>query len=242
MGMIRIGPREAPRRERRQLRSLRRPPHGLLAGIAAAAFLLGCSAGVRPTGSADSSSPVPGTTEDCEQVDVAASLAPYTIASLVAEGRTIVAGAVTAIDAPIYNTRDGTRPPAFLAPHDPPIEPGTMGQILTPVVLDPGQILSGGAAARALRVAIQGGVIGCDAMRVDVAPAVEIGRRYVFVLADAVDADGLTMPDLPLVRFAWPMDTEDVVATPEGALPLNELARLVAQAAPPSSGNPTIAP
>jgi len=211
------------------------------AGIATAFLLLGCTATVGSTASSDaplpstastSESASPGTTEDCKVVSVAAELAPYTITSLAAEGKGFVFGEVKAIQPAIYNTLDGKRPRNFQPQQASAAEPGTLGQILTPVVVQADQILSGDAATGPLSVVVQGGTIGCDSMRVDVAPVVEVGQRYVFVLADAFDADGLKLPNLALVRFAWPVGTDSVVATPEGALPLADLAQIVAKAAP----------
>lgn len=218
-----------------------RPSSTLFAGIAIALLLLGCTAPLGATTSSDPpaastattpTSGVPGTAGDCQVVSVAAELAPYTIASLAAEGKGFVVGDVKAIQPAIYNTLDGKRPRNFQPQQASAAEPGTMGQILTPVVLQADQILSGDAATGSLRVVVQGGTIGCDSMRVDVAPVVEVGQRYVFVLSDAFDADGLKLPNLSLVRFAWPMGADGVVATPEGALPLANLAQTVAKAAP----------
>jgi hypothetical protein len=164
--------------------------------------------------------------------------APYTIASLAASGKVFVVGEVKAIEPAIFNTADGKKPRGFFA------KPGTVanaqpnGKIFTPVVVLVDQVLRGETTPGVVRVLIEGGTIGCYTVRVDVAPVVERGGRYVLILEDGLDADGKKLLDLQQMMFAWPVDANDVVQTAEGPMLLASLAAIVAQASPTPAPTP----
>jgi hypothetical protein len=194
------------------------------------ALVTGCLKAGGLTASPDSSSP--GATpvaavssdiaDDCACVGVTAEWAPYTVESLAAEGKGFVLGEVAAIQPAIFNTVDGKKPRAYLPARGSTTDPQATVQILTPVLVQSEQVTHGNARPGALRVVVLGA-----------APDLEVGRRYVFVLADTFDADGRKLPDLPMMRFAWPVDSNDVViTTSDGAMSVTDLARVVGQASP----------
>jgi hypothetical protein len=70
-------------------------------------------------------------------------------------------------------------------------------------------------------------------MNVDVAPRITVGSRYVFILAEAMGADG----DQPLAsheaKFAWPIDAAGMVTTVDGVMSIDELTSIVRSAESP---------
>jgi hypothetical protein len=164
---------------------------------------------------------------NCFGVSVAAGTsAPYTIASLAAEGKVFVVGEVTAIEPAMFNTADGKKPPGWGA------RSSVSAKIVTPVVLQVEQVLRGEIRPGEIRVLIWGGTVGCWTMTVDVAPRVELGQRYVFILTQALDANGKNLLDLQEMKFAWTVDSNDVVQTHERQMSVASLAAILAQASP----------
>jgi hypothetical protein len=181
------------------------------------------SAGSASPAAIDTAVSSPSAADDCGTADLAAGTsAPYTIASLAAGGRVFVVGEVKAIEPAIFNTVDGKKPPGW----------GANWKIFTPVVLQVEQVLRGETKPGAVRVLIEGGAVGCYTMTVDVAPHVELQKRYVFILNETFDANGKKLPDLQVMWFAWPVNATDVVQTAKGPMPLASLALVVAQASP----------
>ncbi|MEI8083772.1 MAG: hypothetical protein WCI74_18190 [Actinomycetes bacterium] len=195
--------------------------------------LVGCTrAGTLPVASGATAlqQASPAEADDCGSANIHAELAPYTIAGLASEGKTFVVAGVTEVETSIFNTADGSKPPGFFARPGNTANARSKGQILTPLQLQAQSLTAAPGDPHGIRVAILGGTIGCYTVHVDVAPTVEIGKRYVFILTDDFDADGNKLPDLPLARFAWPVDANDMVSTPEGALSLSDLTLAVEKA------------
>lgn len=91
--------------------------------------------------------------------------------------------------------------------------------VYTPFAAEVDQVIRGDARAGRMRVAVEGGTVGCYTVHVDVSPAIEPGRSYVFFLTDVVGAE----PAPRNVWEAWPIDANNVVQTVQGPMPLGEL-------------------
>lgn len=199
--------------------------------------LSGC-AGDRP-GTADSpsvaASAVPESTEACGSAAISIDYVPFTTATLAGNGWDFVVADVVGFELAIFNTPDGGRPPGFPGrPSSPHPNPNAETMIYTPlnVVIDraisgqwspgPSQFLVEGGT-----VLLDGGSIGCFEMRVSPVPRVERGSRYLFILSDALDADGQNPLPLPKARFAWTVDPAGTVQTVDGPMSLDELTEIV---------------
>lgn len=218
------------------------------------ALVAGCVAAGSLTAPPDASSPAPSSPAptatsapspaawgDCGTVNWAVEIAPYTIASLAADGSILVEGVATKLQPAVFNTADGQPPRGFF------MLPGTVpnaqknGQIYTPVVIEVEQVLAGDVKPGTLRAFIEGGTVGCWTVNLSGAPVISLDERYVFILWGYHDADGKAIPGQYKVTFAWPIDANDVVQqggtdifgnpANEGPMALAKLAQLAARAA-----------
>jgi len=109
------------------------------------------------------------------------------------------------------------------------------GRIFTTYTVHVLMVLHGDARLGEMPVAVEGGVVGCVKMTVDIAPRIQVGSRYVFFL-------GAPVRDAPLtrnLREAWPILGSDTVQTPGGPMPLADLAGRIARLAGLSSPTPS---
>jgi hypothetical protein len=149
-------------------------------------------------------------TAACGSATISVDYVPYMVASLANLGWAFAEATVTSFEPAVFNTVDGTTPSGFMV-KPAPGEVHSAAKIFTPVD------------------------VGCTT-RVDVSPHVRRGGRYIFVLADAMDASGKTVRASQEAKFAWPVDDSGIVATPDGPESIEALTRLVATASPsPSS-------
>jgi hypothetical protein len=168
-----------------------------------------------PTATPDTS---PRSSGNCGRADLAAAtLNPYTIASLVRYGDGFLVGEVTAIG-----------PAAFGI--------GSVGgvasrwRILTPVDVQVEQVLQGQTEPGAVRLVFEGGTVGCYTETNNLAPLLAKGTRYVFVVSEFLARDGIVPPDQREIDFAWRIDAAGIVHTSLGPLSLTSLEVSVAAA------------
>ena len=202
----------------------------------------GCVAEAGASGSAETSAPLtsaqsPG---DCGLTNMSVDYAPFTIASLVRNGATIVEGRVLLTEPSVYNTEDGKKPRGF--PHAyGVVNAQPNGTILTPANVMVDRVFVGTVKPGALKVFVEGGTIGCYTLNVDTPGPIVAGSTYVFVLGDALSADGKTWKNQWQVRSRWPVGPDGTVATSLGVMSLDALAAEVnaaassAATAPPAS-------
>jgi hypothetical protein len=144
----------------------------------------------------------------------------------------------------IFNTPDGSQPSGFPArPTFPRPNNNAETMIYTPVnvVIDraisgpwspgPGEFLVEGGKV-AVHYVVEGKSIDCFEMRVDDVPRVDPGSRYVFILSEALDNGGEKQLPLHKARFAWPVDSAGMVATPDGRMSIDQLTTVVVDATP----------
>ena len=195
-----------------------------------------------PTRSASAS---PASTDGCGGATISIDYLPYTTANLAGYGWDFVVADVVGFEPAIFNTPDGRQPPGFPGrPSSPNPNGNAETLIYTPinVVIDrpisgpwslgPGQFLVEGGT-----VLLEDGPVGCFTMWVSPVPHVEPGSRYVFILSEALDAGGENPLPLYKARFAWPVDGAGMVRTIDGPMSVDELARVVLDAA--QSAEPT---
>jgi hypothetical protein len=137
-----------------------------------------------------------------------------------------------------FSTADGKAPPGFGTKED--FDRPWEGRIYTPLEVSIEQTISGSYEPGAERVMIEGGTVGCHTTRVDVAPKVEVGSRYVFVLADIIDAAGEKTDGPKEAKFAWPVDADGMVWTVDGHMSITRLAEIISAA--PTARPPTASP
>lgn len=179
-----------------------------------------------------SASPLGG--DGCGGADLFIDFAPYTTATLAGYGWDFVVAEVTGIEAAVFNTSDGKAPPGFnTMPTGVSLNPDA--RIYTPVDVLIDQPISGPFKTGANRFLIAGGTVGCHTERSSAAPIVEVGSRYVFILATAPDATGKSLLAQQEARFAWPVDGEGIVATVDGPKTIAELTTIVVNSSPPSA-------
>jgi len=196
-------------------------------------LLAGCGAGPgdsdlpSPTATATSSATATGF---CSSGDLSVDRGPYAIAGMQVPGYGFPDMGANKVDVALRTVVvSGTataRGPGFFA------EPA---RVYTPFTVDVDRVIRGDARVDAMRVAVEGGAVGCYTLRVDVAPAIDLGRRYVFFLTDFVGAE----PAPRAVWDAWLVDANGLVSTPQGPMPLAELvARIDRLSAGQSSSTP----
>jgi hypothetical protein len=212
------------------------------------ALVVACQFGSRAAspspGAATSASPVatasatvpasPLGGDGCGEVVLFVDSVAYTTATLAGYGWDFVVGEVTGIEAAVFNTSDGKAPPGFnTVPTSASRYPHAW--IYTPVDVLIDQPISGPFKTGANRFLIAGGTVGCYTVRVSPTPVVEVGSRYVFILATAPDATGKSLLAQRDARFAWPVDGEGIVATVDGPRTIAELTTIVVNSSPPSA-------
>lgn len=149
---------------------------------------------------------------------------------------------VVSFEPAIFNTPDGKAPIGFPKPRSSPNpNPNAETLIYTPVNVVVDDAISGARSAGLRQflveggtVPVEGGTVDCFTARVDEAPRVEPGSRYVFIVSDALDSEGQKPLPLNKARFAWPVDAKGMVATVDGLMSVDDLTRLVLGASPSS--------
>jgi hypothetical protein len=160
---------------------------------------------------------------NCGGVDLAAAtMNPYTIASLVRDGHVFLVGRVTAIEPAIFGR------PFMVGSH------GPLERVFTPVDVQIETALPGGTKPGPARLMFEGGSVGCYVEHNNMAPNLGEGRRYVFVTQNLAD-DGVAPTDRQGIEFAWEIDAGDIVGTPFGPMTLPSIANAVAAAASPTA-------
>lgn len=155
--------------------------------------------------------------------------------TLAGGGSDFVVVDVVSFEPAIVNTRDGKAPPDFLRPASSlPPNPNAQTLIYTPVNVVIDDVVSGAWSAGPRQflieggtVPIEGGAVDCFTARVYGAPRVEPGSRYVFVVSEALDSEGLKPLSLAKARFAWPIDSKGIVTTVDGPMSIDELTTVV---------------
>jgi len=99
--------------------------------------------------------------------------------------------------------------------------------VYAPVEVEVGQSIKGLLVPGPNRFLIAGGVVGCYTMRVYPSPDVEVGSRYLFILATAYDNTGTKELSSKEAKFAWPVDDDGTVATVDGPMSIDELIEIV---------------
>lgn len=127
----------------------------------------------------------------------------HTTATLAGYGWDFVVADVVSFEPAIFNTPDGKAPPDFpKPPSSPNPNPNAETLIDTPVNVVIDDVVSGAWSAGPRQFLIEGGSVDCYTMRVDAAPRVEPGSRYVFIVSDAPDSEGRKPLSLNKARFA----------------------------------------
>ena len=190
---------------------------------------------IAPTPSAaPTASPEP--TGSCGSSTIWIDYAPYTTATLAGYGFDFVVADVVGFDPANFNTPDGKRPPGFgTRPSSPQPNPEAETRIYTPVNVLIDHAISGSWSPGPDQFLIEGGTVGCFTIRVDAAPRVNPGSRYVFILNEALDSDGHRPGPEQEVVFAWPADSGGTVTTVDGRMSIDELTRIVREATPSPS-------
>lgn len=237
---------------RSELRLARRAP--LLFGLAVLGFVAGCYAGARGSAQPVTSDPKPSSTAEatapsetgsfglCGSADIFIDYVPHTTATLAGLGWDFVVAEVVSFEPAVFNTPDGKAPPDFpKRTTSPDANPNAETTIYTPVNVMIDVAISGPWSAGAVQflveggtVPIEGGIVDCYTVRVDAAPRVEPGSRYVFIVSNALGFDGQASLSLSKARFAWPVDAKGTVATVDGPMSIDDLSRIVLDAAPSS--------
>ncbi|MGD0121331.1 MAG: hypothetical protein ABSC46_02075 [Candidatus Limnocylindrales bacterium] len=199
------------------------------------AVVTGCAAAHGPSetpgqSSLPTDSRLPAASAYCGGGDLSVDRGPYVIAGMQVPGygipdmggqkvdvalRTVVVtGTVTARDA------------AFFA---------GVRDIYTPFSVEVDQVIHGDARVGPMRVAVEGGTVGCYTLRVYYgAPLIEPGKRYIFFLGEPVGTESARA-----YWDAWLVDPDNVVQTVQGPMPLTQLIdRIDRLAAAGSSATP----
>lgn len=223
-----------------------------LLGTAALLAAAACSGSLASTPPTQSSGPLPSSatraTEPaasasfgrCGSADVFIEYLPYTTATLAGYGWDFVVVDVVSFEAATFNTPNGEAPLDYpKPPSSPHPNPKAQTLVFTPVNVVIDTAISGTWNAGPRQFLIEGGTVpmksgpvDCLTVRVDMAPLVEPGLRYVFVVSEAVDSEGQPMV-LSMARFAWPVDSNGIVVTVDGPISIPELANAVAAAPKP---------
>jgi hypothetical protein len=211
----------------------------VLVGLAATTLVAACVTAVGgttpdPNASSLETAPTvtsgPASTDGCGMMDVQGTHAPYTIPKLVAQGKVLVIGKVEAIAPAIFNTADGRRPPGFGTVAGDQANPYV--SIITPVVVLVERDINSKAPLGALRLYVRGGTVGCFTEIVSFAPDLQVKSRYVFVLQDGTESDGSRQTDLREIRFAYPIDSANIVQTEQGPVSVDDLVNQVESVTP----------
>jgi hypothetical protein len=207
--------------------------------LALGVFLaLGGCAGTQPPPTESTAAPVttlsatasasPEPTDSCGSADLWIDYASYTTATLAGYGWDFVVADVVGFDPAIFNTPGGSRPPGFgTRPSSPKPNPNAETLIYTPVNVVIDRAISGPWSPGPIQFLVEGGTVGCYTMRVDDVPRVNPGSRYVIILSEALDAEGLKPLPLQKARFAWPVDSAGLVSTVDGLMSIDELTKVV---------------
>jgi hypothetical protein len=182
----------------------------------------------------------PGSTDRCGSATISIDYLPYTTSTLAGYGWDFVVADVVAFESAIFGTPDGSPPPGFPGwPSSPNPNDNLLTPIYTPVNVVIHRAISGRWRPGPSRFLVEGGTVllesgavGCFEWRVSPVPSMRPGSRYVLILSEALDADGQNPLPLHKARFAWPVDPAGVVSTPEGPMSIDNLTKIVLDAAP----------
>jgi hypothetical protein len=174
---------------------------------------------------------------DCGVNFMSVDYAPYTIPSIVKNGGTIVEAHVLSTEPAFYNTGDGKKPRGFPNAYG-VVDAQPNGTIYTPVNVMVDRAFAGTVKPGALKVVVEGGTIGCYTLNVDTPGVIIPKSTYVFVLGDALTADGKTWKNQWQVKLAWPVGADGTVATSEGSMSLDALALEVSTGVRPTPTTP----
>jgi hypothetical protein len=175
---------------------------------------------------------MPEATDGCGSTTISIDYAPYTAATLAGYGWDFVVADVVGFEPAIFNTPDGKRPPGFGTNPSGPPDAGAETRLYTPVNVEIDRAISGSSKIGPNQVLVEGGTAGCYTVWVDVAPRLELGSRYVLILAKAMDAAGQNPLPLQEAKIAWLVDGEGMVATVDLRMSIDQLTRIVRQATP----------
>jgi hypothetical protein len=176
-----------------------------------------------------SSSPSAGS---CGRQDISVDYGPYYIAGLY-DGGTLAFGSADPNQDVAYSTTSVVATVAALEPGVVRTVYGTV-EAVTPVDLEVDMLIHGSRSPGQMRVFVEGGIAGCNETRVDAAPRMQVGVRYVLFLAPPLGA-GSNVPEWPKIMVAWPVDADDTVYTVEGPMPLADLVARIRRIAPGST-------
>lgn len=175
----------------------------------------------------------------CGSADLFIDYAPYTTVTLAGYGWDFVVADVVSFEPAIFNTPDGKAPPDFLKPPSSlQPNPNAATLIYTPINVVIDDVVSGAWSAGPRQFLIEGGTVpiedgtvDCFTMRVDAAPRVEPGSRYVLIVSEALDSEGQEALLLSKARFAWPVDSKGIATTVDGPMSIDKLTEVVMGAA-----------
>jgi hypothetical protein len=168
-----------------------------------------------PTAPLETASASPTVSVPCGHADMAVDHGPYVIAGIEVPGFFPSMGPsgwqkddLALRQVVIVATVVAKEPAAF----------GGQAYVYTPFAVDVERIIQGEASLGPTRVSIEGGTVGCYEVRVDTVPALQVGSRYVLFLIGPAGTD-----PPPGVWDVWMVDSQDVVWTYQGPLPLSAL-------------------
>jgi len=169
----------------------------------------------------------------CGSATVNIDYAPFTTADLAISPWELVVADVNGQGPAFFNTEDGARPPLpDVQLRSPDSLPNAETMVYTPVEVEVDHSINGPLLPGPNRFLIAGGVVGCYTMRVYPSPAVELGSRYVFILATVFDNSGTNELSSKEAKFAWPVDDDGTVATVDGPMSIGELTKIVNEPRP----------
>lgn len=200
---------------------------GVVLVVLFSSLLAACTAA--PGGTSSPAAEASAEAEDCRGINESVDTPPLSVHFLMDFATDVFVGEVKSIEAGVWNTKDGKKPPKGVK-NGPKFNPG----VVTPVNLQIDESFFGDAGPGAIRVVNPGGTADCVEHHVSNAPVLEKGKTYVFFVQPSPDADGVRKPDLPQVIAAWPVLADGSVETSvEGILTLNEVKALVRDPEPP---------
>lgn len=178
-------------------------------------------------------------TDGCGSATLTLDYVPLTTAKLAGWGWEFVVADVEGLAPAAFNTHDGKRPPGY---GDKPTgsRPDSQTMIYTPVDVTVDEAISGPSRPGPSQFLVAGGTADCVVINVYPSPSVEVGSRYVFILADVFDNTGENELSLQEAKFAWPVDDKGIVSTVDGPMSIDELTEIVSET-PPSPVPPHLA-
>lgn len=216
----------------------RHAPRALV--LACSVLIAACAAPGEPASQAPSVKPVgtlpvsavangPGS---CGSTTLSIDYIPFTVETLAGYDWDFVVADVIGAEPAFYNTPDGTRPEAFTHKPTGNPDPDADPAVYTPIDIRVTASIRSSISPGPNQVLVLGGSVGCFKMWVSPTPAVVPGSRYVFILSEAHGSDGRVVLPSERVQFTWPVNANGDVMTVDGVMSLDELAKIVENAAP----------